>query len=103
MLTLSIEKAEGLRNADGVFGKSDPFVEVRFNGKLIAATPVIDNTLAPVWNFTVDVNIDPSELSGKDGVGGGSWRSSELWFDVFDHDDDSSPDFLGRRIFAGDE
>ena len=103
VLTLSIEKAEGLRNADGVFGKSDPFVEVRFNGKLIAATPVIDNTLAPVWNFTVDVNIDPSELSGKDGVGGGSWRSSELWFDVFDHDDDSSPDFLGRRIFAGDE
>ena len=36
MLALAIEKADGLRNADGAFGKSDPFVEVRLHGKLIA-------------------------------------------------------------------
>ena len=96
MLALAIEKADG-RETDGVFGKHPSAGSPK--RKLIATTPVVDNIVASM-GFFAEVKVEPSDLSGKDGIGRGSWRSSEMWFDVFDHDEDSSPDFLGRKVFA---
>jgi len=51
--SITVVKAQGLKNKD--WGKrklSDPFVVVRVNGKILAGTHVIQDSLSPTWNQT---------------------------------------------------
>ena len=100
LLTLDVVRANGLRNADGMFGKSDPYCEIFFNGKKIMTTPTIDDTLAPVWKHSDVVEINSTtDLAPA----GGKWLNSELIAVVWDEDEGGEPDFLGQHIFRGDE
>ena len=50
--------AHDLRNADGLFGKSDPFVELTWSGDTVGKTAVAKGTLNPTWEgetFTLPV------------------------------------------------
>ena len=50
-------KAVKLARMDGMFGRADPFVTVAKDGKLIAKSEIIRNTLNPDWKpFLVDVD-----------------------------------------------
>jgi hypothetical protein len=100
MLTLEILRADGLRNADGLFGKSDPYCEIFLNGRKISTTRTIDDTLTPVWEHSEKVEINStSDLKPA----GGKWKNSELIAVVWDEDRDGEPDFLGQHVFQGDD
>lgn len=61
----TIEKARGLRNADwGFGGKSDPYCEVKYKGKVVHKTKTINDNLDPVWNedFSIDDFIEGESL-----------------------------------------
>jgi Ca2+-binding EF-hand superfamily protein len=76
-----IEFADGLRNADTIFGgKSDPYAVVSWNGKLLGKTKIIDNTLHPIWNQDFDFYMEDEGL---------------LKVQVFDHDVFFSDTHLG--------
>ena len=97
MLTVDVIGASGLRNADGLFGKSDPYCEIFFNDKLITKTKTIDDTLAPEWKHNDTIEINPVELNN------GKWKHSELVAIVWDEDDDGKPDFLGQVVYSKDD
>ena len=87
VLHLYVERAEKLHNADGMFGKSDPYVSVSINQdelnsldqvlenggsnlkssrvqlQQLALTPVLRNTLKPIWKYHTEVRL---ALGGND-------------------------------------
>ena len=69
---LVIEFADGLRNADTLFGgKSDPYAVVSWNGTHVGKTKIIDNTLHPQWHESFEFDVRTEGL---------------LKIEVFDHD-----------------
>lgn len=89
---LIIESANGLRNADGMLGKSDPYAMVTCPSApacLNEKTPVIKNNLNPVWNSCFVVALPPSS-------------TPVLKIEVFDSDGGKygpRDDFLGQASF----
>ena len=48
-IKVSVVGATDLRNADGMMGKSDPFVEVKWRGASVLKTKAVQNNLNPTW------------------------------------------------------
>ena len=88
-VTVHIHSAKGLKKADGMFGKSDPYVKIFSNNKLVGKTKVIKKTLDPVW----DEKLEFYMLS----------EGGKLRIEVFDYDLAGSHDFLGQMIIEGQE
>eukprot|EP00421_Protoceratium_reticulatum_P065532 CAMPEP_0168406144 /NCGR_PEP_ID=MMETSP0228-20121227/25503_1 /TAXON_ID=133427 /ORGANISM="Protoceratium reticulatum, Strain CCCM 535 (=CCMP 1889)" /LENGTH=1111 /DNA_ID=CAMNT_0008419789 /DNA_START=75 /DNA_END=3410 /DNA_ORIENTATION=- len=90
-LQISIVSAKGLYNADGFLaGKSDPYVicEVPGQPEMKIKTPIIDNCLDPVWDFTDYMD--------------GFMDGDVLEFQVWDSDTFPKPDqLLGKAALAG--
>jgi len=65
--TLTIDRCNGLRNADGMFGKSDPYGIVQGGGgQTWGQTRVIKNDLNPVFGESFGVNLlDRLPMGGK--------------------------------------
>ena len=94
-LQLKLHRASNLKRADGIFGKSDPFVEVYYNGSCIARTKVIKKTLDPVWDETIEVFI-PIKKNNDSSTDDDDF---EIKFVIFDYDFAGSNDFLGQIVF----
>ena len=84
--------AAKLMRADGIFGKSDPFVELLLNGRCIARSKVIKKKLDPQWNESVDVYIPKETIDGT-GI-------LEMKFVVYDYDFAGTNDFLGQVVLC---
>jgi hypothetical protein len=99
--TVTVAKAVGLKNADGMFGKSDPYAVLRGLTKMppdmrapkvFGTTTRIKNDLNPVWNESFVVSL----FSGAGFRGG---KLAPLCVACYDHDDgftDSTDDLLGE-------
>jgi hypothetical protein len=74
---VNIVSAVGLRNADGMFGKSDPYVTMTSAG-VTFRTRTIDNDLNPNFNETFIVSLSP----------GAGMDERNLGFEVVDSNDD---------------
>eukprot|EP00123_Amoebidium_parasiticum_P014108 comp22334_c0_seq1/m.33215 comp22334_c0_seq1/g.33215 ORF comp22334_c0_seq1/g.33215 comp22334_c0_seq1/m.33215 type:complete len:540 (-) comp22334_c0_seq1:166-1785(-) len=60
-LKLTVVEGRDLKAMDG--GKSsDPFVKIYVDGKEVIKTPVVKKDLNPVWNHTVDIDIDHATM-----------------------------------------
>jgi hypothetical protein len=94
-LHINIISAQNLRNADGLFGKSDPYCEIFLNNKLITRSTTIQDTLNPMWKHYDTIDIAPSDLHR------GKWKLSTLTVIVYDEDENGEPDFLGQVLFHG--
>ena len=92
-VNLFIQKASNVKRADGIFGLSDPFVEVYFNDECIGRSQVIKKTLDPVWDEVVDVWI-PQKVEGED---------FNLTFTILDYNFAGKSDFLGKVSFHSRE
>lgn len=91
--SVTVERANGLRNADGMMGKSDPYVIVKgLDGNVWGETRIIKDDLNPVFGETFVVNIlNRMPLGGKLGP---------LKIKVMDSDSgimDSTDDPLGAQ------
>eukprot|EP00298_Acanthocystis_sp_HF-20_P006788 c16548_g1_i2.p1 GENE.c16548_g1_i2~~c16548_g1_i2.p1 ORF type:complete len:207 (+),score=88.28 c16548_g1_i2:90-710(+) len=82
---IKIIKGENLMAAD-LNGKSDPFVEVIQNNVVKGKTKIQFETLNPVWNETLTVNVDDIQ--------------AEIVLKVVDFDKISSNDPLGSASFS---
>jgi len=89
-LVLFVVDGQKLPNVDA-FGKSDPFVRVRWNGRRVGSTRVKNNNLNPVWchKFVLPA---PSATEVKMPLV--PW--GRLVLDVMDFDLGSEGDFMGR-------
>jgi len=86
-LQITVQRANNLYNADGILaGKSDPYVIVEVPGQddLRFQTPVLNNTLNPVWNFTGEIK--------------GFMDGDFLQFTVMDSDTFPKPDQLLGKV-----
>jgi Ca2+-dependent lipid-binding protein len=87
-LTLQIHDARGLAKAD-LFGQSDPFCIVKWQGREVGRTKVIDTTLDPDWEdevFELTLPEDPTAV--------------ELVVEVWDMDKLGMGDFLGQAMLS---
>ena len=87
VLNVNIVEAKGLENKDTIFqGKSDPYAVLRITSDgetSIFKSSVVNDSLHPVWNMSVDLPVDNPEAL------------DELLIDVYDKDVGSADDFLG--------
>jgi Ca2+-dependent lipid-binding protein len=91
VLKLQILEAHGLAKAD-LFGKSDPFCIVKWNGNEAGRTKVIQKTLDPIWdNELFDVGLT------------GELAQGQLEIEVWDMDASGMGDFLGQIVLKGSE
>ena len=93
---VQILRASGLAKADFSFtgkGASDPFCEVRWKGKKLHTTKVINDNLNPKWedeSFTVELGAHDSHLG------------AEMVISVYDSDGPlTKGDFLGQVVVSG--
>ena len=90
-VVLSITEAKNLGKAD-MFGASDPFCEIEFNGKVIGRTKTRNNTLNPFWtNETFELEMDKDDKNRK------------LVIRLYDEDDKQKSEFLGLAEFGNDD
>lgn len=93
-LVVSVLGARDLRNADGLLGKSDPFVVVKWRGVDVGRTTTVPNDLNPTWaheSFVVPLGRAADvEACKMEGV--------VLEATIFDHDDISASDRLGGVV-----
>lgn len=86
VLHLHIVSAEKVHNADGVFSKSDPYVQVsvllntpsvstynttntkKETPRSIALTPVVKSTTKPCWNYETDVSLAMNNNQTRDSL-----------------------------------
>eukprot|EP00949_MAST-11_sp_MAST-11-sp1_P003931 g3931.t1 len=92
-----IARAAGLRNADGRYSKSDPYVRVMLGDRTMTGdktscrelcrTTVVRNTLDPEWQEMIESRVDTKV----------DWADASLGFEVYDWDfgDDEADDLLG--------
>ena len=86
---IHIKKGTGLRNADGMFGTSDPYCQIQVEGGSSWKTSIIEDNLNPLWDqvYLVIPTVTAAEPTIK--------------FTVFDSDKgvvvDGSDDFLGEH------
>ena len=79
---VTVVGAEGLLQADGLLGASDPYAVVTFGGVEVGRTDVLEDTLDPRWDSRFLMSVPPA---------GGVLR-----VEVYDHDVASAHDFLGE-------
>eukprot|EP01045_Picozoa_sp_COSAG04_P038623 COSAG04_NODE_10437_length_777_cov_1.418879_1_plen_258_part_11 len=79
---VTVVGAEGLLQADGLLGASDPYAVVTFGGVEVGRTDVLEDTLNPRWDSRFLTSVPPA---------GGVLR-----VEVYDHDVASAHDFLGE-------
>jgi len=103
-LSITIKSASGLRNADGMFGKSDPYVKVgglassRNPNQVWGRTRTVENHLSPVYNETFEIKLlDQMPRGGK--------IVSPLNVSVWDSDDlknntTGKDDLLGEAVVS---
>eukprot|EP01038_Epipyxis_sp_PR26KG_P004344 gene4344-6147_t len=94
---VSILGAIGLGKAD-MFGSSDPFVRVTFDGHIIGQTEHCKNTVNPIWKEEKQNHKFKLKLSRGKYI-----TRSLLEIEVFDYDYSSSHDFLGMIRFDGED
>ena len=93
-LTLYVVEARNLMAAD-LFGKSDPYAVVHWDGKEVGRTQVVKNTLHPVWagRDNAKFSLPPSTS-----------KNPELRIELFDADwisiGGQPDDFLGRVVIS---
>jgi hypothetical protein len=80
--------ASGLAKADGMFGKSDPYVKILLDGKEVGRTSVKKNQLDPVWEGESIAFDLPAVLSSARYV-------CMLHLEIYDHDKLGGHEFLG--------
>lgn len=85
VVKLHIKNAQNLKNLENFRGLSDPYVNIRHEGALIARTSVKDNNLNPSWNETYFVVVDSM------------WDRFDL--EVMDSEDLGKDRSLGRSFF----
>ena len=91
-LIVRVVDAYGLRKAD-LWGLSDPFAVVTYEGDEIGKTQVIKDNLNPFWGQTALQAIDKSMFK----LPGAKTQNPELHIDVFDWDlMEGDEDFLGK-------
>jgi hypothetical protein len=90
----TIFSAENLARADGMFGLSDPFAVIKWDGREIGRTPYISKTLNPVWSD----QFYQVSISGTDSI-----STHTLHIDVWDHNTLAKGEFLGCIILTGEE
>jgi len=89
LLQVNVQHAQGLKKADW-FGKSDPYAVFNFSkddeGSSVLPrtlrTPTVFKTLNPVWNIKYHFLVP--------------WALKTFRFDIYDHDDGSSDDLIGK-------
>ena len=96
-LILHVVDALNLRAAD-IFGKSDPYAVVIWDGKELGRTKVVEQDLNPVWGDSPDATfLLPPSTS----------ENPELKVELYDSDWVSLPgqkdEFLGRAVVSGEE
>ncbi len=87
---LTIHSAKGLANAD-LFGKSDPFVRILWNGVEMGFTTTINDTLDPIWSEEFTLFTAPGQKID----------CCVLELEVFDRDNHKEGDFLGSLVVTG--
>jgi len=80
--------AVGLRNADRLTGKSDPYAVVHWDGCRVGQTKIVKNSLEPRWKAEFSLDDVPPEKGPE----------TELKITVWDHDFDRD-DFLGQATY----
>ena len=95
-LFLRVARAEDLIRAD-VFGGSDPYAKVFWNGLFAGKTKVKQDTLNPVWDRETSVFEIPL-VPGEPDI-----EHSTLKIELFDHDTIGSHDSLGELHVDGYE
>jgi hypothetical protein len=96
-LYVHLVRGKGLRKADGVFGKSDPYVKVFLRTKAagekeIGSSRVCRKTLDPTYNQVFCAQFDLSGIS---------WDDMGVRLEVYDEDRKGTDDFLGQVDFHG--
>jgi hypothetical protein len=94
-LVVDVLSATDLAKADGMFGKSDPYVKIFWDGLRVGQTKVIKKTLDPVWKKEKFVIALPGLM---DQIGGGN-----LKVEVHDYDRVGNDECLGTAIIRGDK
>mmetsp|Transcript_24718 Transcript_24718/g.66649 ORF Transcript_24718/g.66649 Transcript_24718/m.66649 type:complete len:1536 (-) Transcript_24718:79-4686(-) len=94
-LFVRVACAEDLIRAD-VFGGSDPYAKVYWNNLYAGKTPVINDTLNPVWERDSSVFEIPIDTSNDEEFELGIPDDSKLKIELFDHDTLGSHDSLGE-------
>ncbi|KAL7750387.1 Tricalbin-2 [Sorochytrium milnesiophthora] len=82
VLRLHIHDAKGLKNSD-LIGKSDPFVRIVVNDKVVAQTNVINNNLNPHWDEIKFLPLPKPQFV-------------RMTFEVYDHEKSGLHNSLGK-------
>jgi hypothetical protein len=108
ILRLDIDSATGFLRADtdmkndslsGVLNNyKNLYAIVKLNGKKIAHTLTVENSLDPVWDFHKDVCINVKDLAPLT-----KWSECTLSIEVYNEDYHKSDDFLGCVNFDGND
>ena len=105
-ISVKVVRAYGLAKAhDGLFSKSDPYVQVLLDGKCIFLTGVVTRNLNPVWNHQYDFDLSTSQINSASIPPERILYGRSLEFRVYDEDirlrKSAAPTFLGRVKFDG--
>ena len=94
-LVIYVVDGKALPNVDAR-GKSDPYVAVRYNGRRVGVTKVINNDMNPLWAHKFLLPAPTAEDLRRPTVPWG-----RLVLDVMDKDTFGDDDFMGRVIIDG--
>ena len=93
VVQVTVLSASNLRNADGMLGKSDPFVELTWRGLVVGRTATVNNDHSPSWTneqFALPMGDTDNDLAELEREG------ALLEASVMDFDAVTASDLLGR-------
>ena len=93
VVQVTVLSASNLRNADGMLGKSDPFVELTWRGLVVGRTATVNNDHSPSWTnetFALPMGDTDNDLAELESEG------ALLEASVMDFDAVTASDLLGR-------
>ncbi|ODV97927.1 hypothetical protein PACTADRAFT_47760 [Pachysolen tannophilus NRRL Y-2460] len=85
ILGITIKSASNLKGFDTIGNTCDPYIELGFNGKVLAKTSTIEDTVSPVWNEKLYLLI--------------SNVSEPLMMEMYDHNGIKKPQKLGNIYY----
>jgi hypothetical protein len=105
-LKITLHRCKNLAKAD-MFGKSDPCVVVKYKGKEVARSPIVNKNLNPEWGTTTERGFTGGHLfspfvevfSDKDGKLTEDEKDELVMLEVYDCDMKMLGDFLGCVSF----